>query len=69
MGLRVSHSVVEVLLHEAGYSLRATAKVTEGAQHVDRDGQFERINNLAAARLTAGVPVISGDCKKRARDG
>jgi hypothetical protein len=65
MGHRVSHSVVGVLLHEAGYSLQANAKVNEGNQHADRNGQFERINNLAAARLAAGEPVISVDCKKK----
>jgi len=27
-------------------------------------GRFERINNLAAARLAAGEPVISVDCNK-----
>jgi hypothetical protein len=58
-----------VLLHEAGYSLQANAKVNEGNQHADRNGHFERINNLAAARLAAGEPVISVDCKKELVNG
>ena len=65
MGHQVSHSVVGSLLDELGYSLQSTAKVTEGAQHPDRDGQFQRINALAAERLAAGEPVISIDCKKK----
>ena len=65
MGHQVSQAVVGVLLHEAGYSLQANAKVNEGNQHADRGGQFEAINNLAAARLAAGEPVISVDCKKK----
>ena len=65
MGHEVSHSVVALLLGEMGFSLQATAKVVEGAQHPDRGGQFEHINALAAERLGAGEPVISIDCKKK----
>ena len=53
------------LLHYLGYSLQANAKVTEGAQHPDRDGQFRYINDTAAEHLAAGQPVISVDCKKK----
>ncbi|MGH3848101.1 MAG: ISAzo13-like element transposase-related protein [Pseudonocardiaceae bacterium] len=67
MGHTVSHSLVAILLHELGYSLQATAKVTEGHQHPDRGGQFDHINALAAGRLGAGEPVISVDCKKKVR--
>lgn len=65
MGHQVSHSLVAMLLHEAGYSLQATVKVLEGKQHADRGGQFEHINALAAQRLAASEPVISIDCKKK----
>ena len=65
MGHQVSHSVVALLLGELGYSLQATSKVTEGAQHPDRGGQFEHINALASERVAAGEPVISVDCKKK----
>ena len=65
MGHQVSHSLVAILLHELGYSLQATAKVQEGAQHPVRSGQFDHINETAAARLAADEPVISVDCKKK----
>ncbi len=65
LGHEISHSLVGLLLNEMGYSLQATAKVVEGAQHPDRGGQFEHINALAAQRLAAGQPVISVDCKKK----
>jgi hypothetical protein len=65
MGHQVSSWKVAELLHLLGYSLQATAKVVEGAQHPDRNGQFEYINALAAERLAAGQPVISVDCKKK----
>ena len=65
MGHQISSSAVRILLHEIGFSLQATAKTLEGAQHEDRNGQFEHINRLAAERLAAGQPVISVDCKKK----
>ena len=65
MGHQISHAVVALLLHEMGYSLQATAKTVEGAQHEDRNEQFEHINRLAGERLAAGQPVISVDCKKK----
>jgi hypothetical protein len=58
---------VAELLHLMGYSLQATAKTVEGAQHPDRNAQFEYINTLSAARLAASEPVISVDCKKKVR--
>lgn len=65
MGHRVSSWKVAELLYRMGYSLQATAKTVEGAQHPDRNAQFEYINALAAERLAAGQPVISVDCKKK----
>ena len=65
VGHRVSSSVVGKLLHHLGYSLQANAKVAEGAQHPDRDGQFAYINDRAGEHLAAGQPVISIDCKKK----
>ena len=65
-GHPVSDFVVRRLLHQAGYSLQASAKVTEGAsQHPDRDAQFRYLNDQAAAHLAAGDPVISVDAKKK----
>lgn len=65
MGQRAGVSLVGELLHHLGYSLQANAKVTEGAQHADRDGQFRYINDRVAEHLGAGQPVISVDCKKK----
>ncbi|MGH9041609.1 MAG: ISAzo13 family transposase [Acidimicrobiia bacterium] len=65
MGHQVSSWSVGQLLHAMGYSLQATAKTVEGAQHPDRNAQFEYINGLAGQRLAAGEPVISVDCKKK----
>jgi transposase len=65
MGHQVSSWKVAELLHRMGYSLQATAKTVEGAQHPDRNSQFEYINALAAERLAGGQPVISCDCKKK----
>lgn len=69
LGHKAGTNLVGVLLHHLGYSLQANAKVTEGAQHADRDGQFRYINNTAAEHLAAGQPVISVDCKKKENIG
>jgi hypothetical protein len=65
MGHQVSSWTVGQLLHAMGYSLQATSKTVEGAQHPDRDAQFTYINRLAGERLAAREPVISVDCKKK----
>ena len=65
MGHRVSSWTVGQLLHQMGYSLQATAKTVEGAQHPDRDAQFHHIDAEATARLAANEPVISVDTKKK----
>jgi len=64
-GHRVSDFVVRRLLKELGYSLQANAKTTEGAQHPDRDAQFQYLNDQADHHLDAGNPVISVDTKKK----
>jgi Rhodopirellula transposase DDE domain len=65
MNHQVSSWTVGQLLHGMKYSLQATSKTVEGAQHPDRNAQFEYINRLAGEYLTAGEPVISVDCKKK----
>jgi hypothetical protein len=65
MGHQIGERSVAYLLHAMGYSLQATAKTVEGAQHPDRNRQFEYINGLAGRRLADGQPVISCDCKKK----
>jgi hypothetical protein len=65
LGHQAGSGLVGRMLHYLGYSLQANAKVTEGAQHPDRDAQFAHINATAAEHLAAGQPVISVDCKKK----
>ena len=69
LGHGASSSLVGKMLRYLGYSLQANAKVTEGAQHADRDGQFRYINDQAAAHVRDGQPVISVDCKKHENVG
>jgi hypothetical protein len=69
LGHKVGANLVGDLLHYLGYSLQANAKVTEGHQHPDRDGQFRYINERAKAHMAAGQPVISVDSKKKENVG
>jgi hypothetical protein len=62
---RVSASTVAGLLTGLGYSLQATSKQVEGAQHPDRDGQFRYLNEQASSHLADGQPVISVDTRRR----
>jgi hypothetical protein len=64
-GHQVSASLVQRLLHEAGYSLQGNAKTVEGKQNPDRDAQFRHIHDTAAVFLATGDPVVSIDCKKK----
>jgi transposase len=64
-GFKVSAELVRRLLHQLGYSLQAPAKQNEGTAHPDRDGQFRYLNDLAAANVADGEPVISVDTKKK----
>ena len=64
-GHRVGPDTVGRLLKDAGYSLQGNAKVVEGKQHPDRDGQFQHINEQAESFQASGDPVISVDTKKK----
>jgi DDE family transposase len=64
-GYEVSESTVLRLLGRLGYSMQANQKTREGAQHPDRDAQFQHINRTVAAAIAAGEPAISIDSKKR----
>jgi Rhodopirellula transposase DDE domain len=48
-GHPVSARTVAELLVDMGYSLQATSKQVEGAQHPDRDGQVRSVNEQATA--------------------
>jgi hypothetical protein len=65
MGHSVSYPSVGSLLREAGYSLQANQKTKEGAQHPDRNAQFEHINRRVIQQQAARQPVISVDTKKK----
>jgi hypothetical protein len=65
LGHEVSYRTVARLLGKLGYSLQANRKTHEGADHRDRDAQFEHINQTARAAIAAGEPVISVDTKKK----
>ncbi|MBW0001122.1 MAG: ISAzo13 family transposase [Verrucomicrobia bacterium] len=62
---RVSHQVVGDLLHELGYSLQANRKTKGGANHPDRNAQFEHLNAKVKWCLSRREPAISVDTKKK----
>ena len=64
-GFTVSPRSVLRMLHRLGYSLQANAKMNEGRQHPDRDGQFRYINSQADSFAGDDQPVISIDTKKK----
>ena len=64
-GHEVSRTLVAHLLNEAGYSLQANRKTTEGDSHPDRDAQFGYINTQVTTALAEKQPVISVDTKKK----
>lgn len=64
-GHSVSHTSVGGLLKQLGYSLQGNRKTLEGADHPDRNAQFEYINARVEKALSQGQPVISVDTKKK----
>jgi hypothetical protein len=64
-GHPTSASTVWRLLRLAGYSLQSNRKTKEGAQHPDRNEQFEHIADLVQSFQARGQPVISVDTKKK----
>jgi hypothetical protein len=65
-GNRISADTVGRLLAEMGYSLQANLKtLEEGANHPDRDRQFQYLNRQVRRYLRRGDPVISVDTKKK----
>jgi hypothetical protein len=68
-GLRCKKDALARIMRGDGYSLRAMAKVLEGRQHPDRDGQFRHISAMIRAFREAGHPVLSVDTKKKEQLG
>ena len=64
-GHTVCPHVIADCLRELGYSLQANRKTREGSGHMDRDAQFQYINEQAKSFLAADEPVISVDTKKK----
>ena len=64
-GYRLSKHSLANLLKELGYSLQGNKKKQEGAQHPDRNAQFEHIIEKVRQQLEAGDPTISVDTKKK----
>ena len=66
LGTPVSRHVVSQLLRKHRYRRRkALKKRTMGPRHPDRNAQFENIARLKREYLTAGLPVVSIDTKKK----
>ena len=64
-GHPVGRQKVWELLRGLGYSLQSNQKTREGAQHPDRNAQFESISRQARAFQRANEPVVSVDTKKK----
>jgi hypothetical protein len=64
-GHPVSPDTVLRLLHAEGFTLQATRKSLEGADHPDRDAQFLMISDQIGGFMEVGQPVISVDTKKK----
>ena len=64
-GHDVSYRTVGRVLKHLKYSLQGNRKTLEGAQHVDRNAQFEYINAQTKKRMKADNPAISVDTKKK----
>ena len=64
-GHPVSASTVWRLLNAADYSMQSNRKTKEGADHPDRNAQFEHIATVVQDFQQRGQPVISVDTKKK----
>jgi len=64
-GHRVSQRTVCDLLAQLNYSLQSVRKTREGAQHPDRDAQFQYIAAMVTKFQSQRQPVISVDTKKK----
>lgn len=64
-GHGVSRPVISRLLREQNYDLHVNVKEVEGANHPDRDTQFQYIQAQRAEHLAAGHACLSVDGKKK----
>jgi Rhodopirellula transposase DDE domain len=61
----ISHEKVAQFLRAMDYSLQGNRKTEEGADHPDRDAQFQYINDQVRRAVAGRRPVISVDTKKK----
>jgi hypothetical protein len=64
-GYQVSHELIRWLMQQTGYSMQSNRKTKEGGGHIDREAQFEFINERSKEFISDNQSVISVDCKKR----
>ena len=65
LGTPANKDTVSRLLYEQGFRRRKPQKKRTMGQHVDRNAQFENIEQLKKEYLEAGKPIISIDTKKK----
>lgn len=65
MGHEIVDRTVLLRLKALGYRLQANQKTREGADHPDRDAQFQHINDTVAKAIEAHQPAASIDTKKK----
>ncbi|HAR79223.1 MAG TPA: ISAzo13 family transposase [Succinivibrionaceae bacterium] len=66
VGIKIHYTSIGGLLEEMGFSLQQNRKYVEaGDSSIDRDEQFEYINENAKQFINANQPVISVDTKKK----
>jgi hypothetical protein len=64
-GHPISPRTVASILKADDYRLQSNRKTREGAQHPDRNKQFEHINRQSLRFMGQGQPVVSVDTKKK----
>ena len=64
-GYSVGRTKISKVLRSLGYSLQGNRKTREGADHPDRNAQFEHIARRVSACRRGGRPAISVDTKKK----
>lgn len=69
-GFRIAEMSVWRILKDLGYALKANKKDLEGgADHPDRDAQFQHINMTGLKMQIQGFPILSIDAKKTEKIG
>jgi Rhodopirellula transposase DDE domain len=65
LGHKISYPVVAELLREMGYVLEANRKTKTGEVYLDRNAQFQLINDKVQYYAGEGLPVISVAIQKK----